>query len=202
VNRNNIEQQGIATQTIEVTQSKNKKEEKKLVSQLVLFALGMFAFGFALIPLYDIFCEVTGFRTQNEKAIVSAMEVNQERTITVEFIGNTQERANWDFKPTVTKMEVFPGQIYTTNYFAKNKQNKTLVGHAVPDVKPVEMNKHFKKLECFCFTEQEFLAQEGRDMPVQFVIDPKVPKHIERMTLSYSFFAKPEAKAELITVKK
>ena len=171
------------------------KEEKKLVSQLVVFAIGMFAFGFALVPLYDIFCEVTGFRTQNERDVVAEMTVDAERSIVVEFIGNTEEHANWDFRPTVAKMEAHPGQIYTATYFAKNKQNKQLVGHAVPDVKPVEMNKHFKKLECFCFTEQDFQAQEGRDMPVQFVIDPNVPKHIERMTLSYSFFAKPDLNA-------
>lgn len=171
------------------------KEEKKLVSQLLLFAVGMFAFGFALVPLYDIFCEVTGFRTQNERDVVTEMLVDAERSITVELIGNTTEHANWEFRPTVAKMTAHPGQIYTVNYFAKNKQNEELVGHAVPDVKPVEMNKYFKKLECFCFTEQNFLAQEGRDMPVQFVIDPDLPKHIERMTLSYSFFAKQDLNA-------
>lgn len=169
-----------------------KKDDTKLVKQLIMFALGMFAFGFALVPLYDIFCEVTGFRTQNERAEVAEMVVDQERTITVEFIGNTEQHGNWEFRPTLAKMEASPGQIYTINYYAQNKQAKELVGHAVPDVKPVQMNKYFKKLECFCFTEQDFQALEGREMPVQFVIDPKAPKHIERMTLSYTFFAKPD----------
>jgi len=173
-----------------------KTKDKRLISQLVLFAAGMFAFGFALIPLYDIFCEVTGFRTQNEKAYVTDMVVDESRTITIELIGNTEEHANWEFKPVLAKMEAHPGQIYTINYFAQNKQEHALTGHAVPDVKPVEMNKYFNKLECFCFNEQVFAAQEEKEMPVQFVIRPDLPKHIERMTLSYSFFAKDQVELQ------
>jgi len=179
-------------------QVSKKKETNKLVAQLVALALGTFAFGFALIPLYDIFCEVTGFRTQNERAeITETMQVDKERLITIELIANNNENAAWEFRPVVSKMQVNPGQIYTVNYFAKNLKNSRVVGTATPDVKPVEMNKHFKKLECFCFTQQEFAGNEGREMPVQFIIDPKVPKHIERMTLSYTFFANEKLTAEL-----
>ena len=159
----------------------------------------MFGFGFALVPIYDIFCEVTGFRTQNvQDEITQKMVVDNERLVTVEFIGNSHQNAAWDFHPVVSKMEVNPGQIYTTSYFAKNLKNIEVVGTATPDIKPVEMNKYFKKLECFCFTQQEFAANEGRDMPVQFVIDPDLPQHIERMTLSYTFFAQDKVVKEKI----
>ncbi|MBT8141118.1 MAG: cytochrome c oxidase assembly protein [Gammaproteobacteria bacterium] len=167
----------------------NQKENNKLVGQLVLFAIGMFGFGFALIPLYDIFCEVTGFRTQNVQAeMTSDIVVDENRLITVEFIANTADNQDWVFRPVLSKMQVHPGKVYTANYFAQNLQARTVVGTATPDVKPVEVNKHFKKLECFCFTQQDFAANEGREMPVQFVIDPALPEHIERMTLSYTFF--------------
>jgi len=175
-----------------------KKDTNRLVMQLVALAMGTFAFGFALIPLYDIFCEVTGFRTQNERAeLTQEMTVDLERLVTIEFIANNNQSAAWEFRPVISKMQANPGQIYTVNYFAKNLVNRKVVGTATPDVKPVEMNKHFKKLECFCFTQQEFNENEGREMPVQFVIDPNLPKHIERMTLSYTFFANEKLSAEL-----
>ncbi len=179
-------------------QKYKNKDNNRIVKQLVIMALGMFAFGFALIPLYDIFCEVTGFRTQNERdEITQAMQIDKERLITVEFIANNSQDGAWEFRPVVSKIQVNPGQIYNVNYYAKNLVNSKVVGTATPDVKPVEMNKHFKKLECFCFTQQEFDAHEAREMPVQFVIDPNVPKHIERMTLSYTFFANEKLSAEL-----
>ena len=179
-------------------QANKEKDTNRIVKQLVLMAVGMFAFGFALIPLYDIFCEVTGFRTQNERdTITQNMQIDKERLITVEFIANNNQNSTWEFRPVISKIQVNPGQIYTVNYFAKNLVNTSVVGTATPDVKPVEMNKHFKKLECFCFTQQEFAGNEGREMPVQFVIDPNVPKHIERMTLSYTFFANEKLTAEL-----
>lgn len=172
-------------------------DNKRLVTQLVAMAIGMFAFGFALVPLYDIFCEVTGFRTQNvQDQITQEMVVDKERLITVEFIGNTTQNAAWEFRPVVSKMQVHPGQIYTAQYFARSLKNSEMVGTATPDIKPVEMNKYFKKLECFCFTQQDFAAHEEREMPVQFVIDPDVPQHIERMTLSYTFFVNEKLTAE------
>ncbi len=172
------------------TPKQKKSDNNRIVKQLVLMAVGMFAFGFALVPIYDIFCEVTGFRTQNERdEITQTMEIDKGRLITVEFIANNNQTSDWEFRPVISKMQVYPGKIYNVNYFAKNLANTKVVGTATPDVKPVEMNKHFKKLECFCFTQQEFAGNEGREMPVQFVIDPNVPKYLERMTLSYTFFA-------------
>ena len=177
------------------------KDNNRLVKQLVVMALGMFAFGFALVPLYDIFCEFTGFRTQNVRAeITQEMTVDKERLITIEFIASANQNAAWEFKPVVSKMQVSPGQIYTANYFAKNLKNSFVVGTATPDIKPVEMNKYFKKLECFCFTQQDFAANEAREMPVQFVIDPNLPQHIERMTLSYTFFANEKLTAEKLAL--
>jgi cytochrome c oxidase assembly protein subunit 11 len=178
------------------TNDKNM-DNNRLVKQLVLMAIGMFGFGFALVPLYDIFCEFTGFRTQNVRAEISQeMQVDQERLISVEFIANTSGSSAWEFRPVVSKMLVNPGQIYTTNYIAHNLKNSEVVGTATPDIKPVEMNKYFKKIECFCFTQQDFVANEEREMPVQFVIDPALPEHIERMTLSYTFFENEKLTAE------
>ena len=161
-----------------------------LILKLLGLTAGMFLFGFALIPLYDAFCEITGFggRTSSEAAVVTERP-DENRTVTVEFTASLGGFAPWDFKPVVRTMEVQPGRLYETSYVATNRAERALTGHAVPSVAPGTAARHFQKTECFCFTPQEFAPTETRDMPVVFIIDPELPGHIDRVTLSYTFYA-------------
>ncbi|MBI5040118.1 MAG: cytochrome c oxidase assembly protein, partial [Gammaproteobacteria bacterium] len=137
----------------------------------------MFGFGFAMVPFYDVFCDLTGLngRTAAGPAADIVYSVDEKRTVTVEFIANINENLPWDFKPEVVQMQVHPGQAYTTRFYARNRNRDAMVGHAVPSVTPGVAAQHFKKTECFCFTEQRFAAGEGRWMPVRFVVDPELP---------------------------
>jgi len=162
----------------------------RLVIKLISLAIGMFAFGFLLVPLYDIFCDITGLggKFDNKAALVEVQTPTDDRTVTVEFIGSLNEYAPWEFRPAVASMEVRPGEMYSTTFYAHNLTDRKLVGQAVPSVAPGQAVKFFKKTECFCFTSQQFEAQEAKDMPLKFVIDPDLPNYIDRVTLSYTFF--------------
>lgn len=161
----------------------------RLVIKLLVVVLAMFGFGYALVPLYDIICDITGLNGKTGQ--VPAAEVtgpDESRTVTVKFVASVNNAAPWEFRPNDVTMKVHPGGIYTTSYWARNKTGNPLVGHATPSVAPREASLYFNKTECFCFTRQEFEPNEGRDMPVQFVIDRDLPAHIESLVLSYTFF--------------
>ncbi|MDQ1302298.1 MAG: cytochrome c oxidase assembly protein subunit 11 [Pseudomonadota bacterium] len=167
------------------------RSNRQLVTRLVIMATCMFGFGFLLVPIYDVMCEITGIggRTSDTVAVIPAgMQADTGRTITVEFVAVVNEQAPWEFRPAVTSMEIHPGQLYDTTFYARNLANRELVGQAIPSVAPGTAAKHFQKTECFCFTAQKFLALEGRDMGVQFMVDPKLPGYVDRITLSYTFF--------------
>ena len=154
-------------------------------------ACAMFAFGFLLVPIYDVFCQITGVggKVDTTRAVLAHDEIADEsRLITVEFVGNVNEYAPWEFHPTVISMKVHPGQLYDATFFARNLTNRDIVGQAVPSVAPGVAAKYFRKTECFCFTAQNFAAEEARTMPIRFSVDPKLPDHIDRLTLSYTFF--------------
>jgi cytochrome c oxidase assembly protein subunit 11 len=173
-----------------MTPSETRKANLRVVRRLLFVVVGMFGFGFALVPLYDVFCDVTGLngKTGSRKAEFTDMVVDQDRTVTVEFIANLNDGMPWEFRPAVNKVHVHPGEPFTTSFYAKNLSDKTMVGHAVPSVAPGWAAQHFKKTECFCFTEQVFGAGKGRDMPLRFVVDPELPDKVEVITLSYTFF--------------
>jgi len=162
---------------------------RTLVLKLVALTVAMFGFGFLLVPLYEVFCDITGLggRTSNEAAQVTVAP-DTSRTVRVEFVASVHAGGRWEFRPEVTSMTVHPGQMYTTTYWARNLRDLDVVGHAVPSVAPGSAARYFMKTECFCFTEQMFEPNEGRDMPVIFIIDPDLPAHVETVTLSYTFF--------------
>jgi len=166
------------------------KRHRELTFKLAVLCVGMFGFGFALVPLYDVFCEITGLggRTAGEAQQVTE-NVDLDRTVRVEFVGALASGAPWDFHPTESHMEVHPGKLYETHYFARNLTGQPLVGQATPSVSPGIAAKHFKKVQCFCFTQQEFEPHEGREMQVLFMVDPDLPEHIDTVTLGYTFFA-------------
>jgi cytochrome c oxidase assembly protein subunit 11 len=170
-----------------------------LIFRLGVLAVAMFAFGFLLVPLYEVMCKITGIggRTNAEAATISATQEVSDRLITVEFVAVLNEQAPWEFRPTVSSIQVHPGKLYDTTFFARNLTDAVLVGSAVPSVAPGQAAKHFIKTQCFCFTQQNFTAGEGRDMGVQFMVDPALPKFIDRITLSYTFFVNRPATAKL-----
>lgn len=164
-------------------------DHRKTVAKLVLVTVAMFGFGFAMVPLYDVLCEVTGLngKTAGGPAEVAGAVRDDSRLVTVEFVAlNVGPR--WEFRPQKTRMQVHPGQSYQTTFFARNKGTSLRVAQAVPSVAPGKAAQHFKKTECFCFTRQEFLAGEGKDMPVVFILDPELPTGIDTVTLSYTFY--------------
>lgn len=165
---------------------------QRVLRKLLWVVVGMFGFVFALVPIYNVFCEVTGLggKTSGERAEVAQMEVDRERTITVEFVANLNRQLPWQFRPETVEMKVHPGETYKTSYYAENQADKVMVGQAVPSVAPGNAARYFLKTECFCFTEQRFEPGEGRDMPVYFMLDPDIPKDVVRVTLSYTFFDK------------
>jgi cytochrome c oxidase assembly protein subunit 11 len=175
-----------------VTDAREKvtADNKRLTLKLLGFALGSFAFGFALIPLYDVLCDITGFGNQRalgEKREVSA-QPDDSRSITVEFVAELPSVGNWDFRPVVASMQVHPGRLYETEFLAHNLTGREQIAQAVPNVAPGRAAGYFRKTECFCFTPQKFAVNEARPMAVRFVIDPTLPRSVDRITLSYTFY--------------
>jgi cytochrome c oxidase assembly protein subunit 11 len=160
------------------------------VTKLLGVALAAFAFTFALVPLYRIACEkVFGVRLE-KGPVAGAVEsaTVAERWVTVQFDGGVNSRLPWSFEPEQLTMRVQPGQQYEALYYAKNLGDRAIVGNAVPSVAPARASGYFAKTECFCFTAQTLQPGEARDMPVRFIVDPKLPANIHTLTLSYTFF--------------
>jgi cytochrome c oxidase assembly protein subunit 11 len=165
-------------------------DNRRLTLKLLGFALGSFAFGFALIPLYDVLCDLTGYG--NQKTLLSQREssapADESRSITVDFIAELPSVGNWEFRPVVASMKVHPGRLYETEFVARNLTGREQIAQAVPNVAPGRAAGYFRKTECFCFTPQKFAVNEARPMPVRFVIDPSLPRSVQRITLSYTFY--------------
>lgn len=163
---------------------------RRLVRRLLLLTAAMFAFGFAMVPLYDVLCEITGLngKTSGRAVAANPMKVDESRTVTVEFVANLNVGAPWEFAPQVTRMQVHPGQFYQTHFWARNVADQPMTGQAIPSVSPGLAASHFQKIECFCFNRQLFQAGEGKEMPVTFRIDPELPADVRTVTLSYTFF--------------
>jgi cytochrome c oxidase assembly protein subunit 11 len=165
---------------------------RSLVIRLALSACAMFAFGFALVPLYDIFCEVTGIRIPIEAADAATITEQPalSRPIRLELLANTNSGAPWEFAPVSDSLEVSTGLMQDTEFVARNLSDMAITGIATPDIRPAEAGRYFRKVECFCFDEQDFAAGEERNLSVKFYVDPDLPAHIDTITLSYTLFAK------------
>ncbi len=172
-----------------------RRENFRMVSKLAVIAVGMFAFGYALVPIYKAICEMTGINilSLGERNIPGAKatmpantQVDTSRTITVEFDANS--RGPWEFKPAQRSIQVHPGEMATVMYEFKNVQNRTMSAQAIPSYAPMQASTHFNKLECFCFNQYTLLPGEKKSWPVVFVIDPKLSKDVKTITLSYTFF--------------
>lgn len=166
------------------------KGNRSLTRRLVLMAAGSFAFGFALVPLYDVVCEVTGIgsRQQLSRAGTAEGQVpDTDRVVTVEFTASVPA-GGWEFEPVAVTMEVQPGRLYEAHYRARNLAAGETTGQAVPSIAPARAARYFVKTECFCFTPQHFAKGEEREMAVRFVVDRELPPGIDRLTLSYAFY--------------
>jgi cytochrome c oxidase assembly protein subunit 11 len=158
--------------------------------KLLAIAAGSFAFGFALVPLYNVLCSVTGYGDQTRlRERVSAVEHPQlDRTVTVEFLADVASAGTFEFRPERRTVAVHPGQLFTAQFYAHNVSGRATTAQAVPNIAPSEVAAYFHKTECFCFAPQHFALNEGRDMPVRFIIDPALPRHIDLITLAYTFY--------------
>jgi cytochrome c oxidase assembly protein subunit 11 len=162
---------------------------RSLVTSLLILVVGAFGFGYALVPLYDVFCQITGFggRT-NATAVVVEETPDLSREIRVEFVTTVNSYAPFEFAADADSMTVNPGKMYFATFTAKNLTDKDKVAQAVPSVAPGTAAEYFVKIECFCFDQQAFTANEERAMPLQFIVDPDLPDYVDTITLQYTFF--------------
>jgi cytochrome c oxidase assembly protein subunit 11 len=170
-----------------------KIDNSRIVIRLLVTVVAMFGFGFAMVPLYDVFCDITGIngKTGDQVTLSDVMKVDTSREIKVEFLASLNEDMPWEFRPITKSVRVHPGEPTRIEYVAINKTSNRIIGQAVPSVSPGLAAKYFQKTECFCFTEQVLEAKEEKIMPVVFVIDPEISEDISEIALSYTFFIKP-----------
>jgi cytochrome c oxidase assembly protein subunit 11 len=172
-----------------VNSEQQKSENRSLVGRLLILTVAMFGFGFALVPLYDVFCEITGFGGRTNTEAVAAKEApDLSREIRVEFVTTVNSYAPFEFGADLDSMTVHPGKMYFATFTAKNMTEDDKIAQAVPSVAPVAAAEHFVKIECFCFNSQEFAANEEKAMPLQFIVDPDLPEYVDTITLQYTFF--------------
>jgi cytochrome c oxidase assembly protein subunit 11 len=169
-----------------------RRDHRQMVFKLLVVTAGMFAFGYALVPLYKHICEALGINVLSlgenggRRERPANTQVDTSRSITVEFDANA--RGPWDFKPAVASLQVHPGELATVMYEFRNRQDRTMAAQAIPSYAPHEAAPHFNKLECFCFNEYTLQPGEAKQWPVVFYVDTKLPKDVTTITLSYTFF--------------
>jgi cytochrome c oxidase assembly protein subunit 11 len=183
--------------------SRRIRLNRSTLGKLLVVAAVMFGFGYALVPIYRQVCEVLGINVLTQKDGTVAMpantQVDKSRSITVELDGNAQ--GPWRFRPTQRSVTVHPGELTTVTYEVVNTQARTVQAQAIPSYAPQSAAPHFKKVECFCFRQQTLKANEARQMPVVFYIDPALPREVKTITLSYTFFEVGGATASVTASK-
>jgi cytochrome c oxidase assembly protein subunit 11 len=168
-----------------------RKLNAQMLGKLLVIAVMMFGFGYALVPVYRMICEITGINLLTPKDSMLApppnnTQIDKTRTITVEFDANAH--GPWRFRPTVNSMQVHPGEMAQVVYEVVNTQARSIDAQAIPSYAPQQAGAHFKKVECFCFKQQTLSPNEAKQMPVVFFIDPALPKDVKTITVSYTFF--------------
>ncbi len=161
--------------------------------RLILIVLSMFGFGFALVPLYDVLCAVTGFNGKTsgqyilDEAAASEPAID-ERLVTVQFLANNNGGMPWDFRPAQRALTLAPGVPHSAEFYVRNNTDKTMTAQAVPSVTPFRAAEYLHKTECFCFEQQTLAAGESLDMPLRFIVDNELPPEVTKMTLSYTLY--------------
>lgn len=165
-------------------------KNKVLVKKLLWLVLGSLLFAFALVPMYDVLCSLTGLngKTNNSAAVLTKAKEDDSRWVTVQFTTNVMPGLGWNFYPKQPSIKLHPGKIETVIFVAKNITSETVVGRAVPSITPGIAAANLKKIECFCFVNQSLKPSEQKEMPLRFFVSPELPKDVSEMTLSYAFF--------------
>ena len=163
---------------------------KKTIRTLCFAVLGMFTFSFALVPLYDVFCEVTGLNGKIELRATNNtnIEIDDGRDISIQFVSHNNEEMPWTFEPSEDSIKIKTGKYHTATFYVKNPTNRTMIAQAIPSVAPSNAASHLKKLECFCFEQQELAPGEDALLPVRLIFDDKLPSSINSVVLSYTIF--------------
>ena len=165
-------------------------KNKRLGLKLLWLVAGSLLFAFALVPLYDVLCTLTGLngKTSNTAEMMSKAKLDSSRMVTVQFTSNVMPGLGWNFYPKQPSITLHPGKIETVVFIAKNITNQVVVGQAIPSVSPGIASANLKKIECFCFVRQSLNPGEEKEMPLRFFVSPDLPEDVKEMTLSYSFF--------------
>ena len=177
--------------------TKTRNNQRKQLVVLLSLAVGMFGFAFALVPLYKVFCEVTGLngRTSGRAADPITLSQVSDREVTIQFLAHVGNGMPWEFRPTEHQLRIRLGEINSTDYYARNRAAQAVTGQAVPSVAPGAAAKYLHKIECFCFTQQRLEAGADLHMPVRFYIGDDLPEEIHTLSLSYTLFKVPAVQA-------
>jgi cytochrome c oxidase assembly protein subunit 11 len=170
-----------------------RRENRSLTRQLLLFTAGSFAFGFALVPLYDVICEAAGIRV-NEAPSRMGESAAADRKVALEFVSIVAPGGEWELIPETKETVVQPGRLHEAKFVIRSRAAVPVTGQAVPSVAPSYTAKYLQKTDCFCFTPQDFAPAEEREFTVRFILDPDLPPQVDRMTLAYSMYTLPERK--------
>jgi len=168
-----------------------RRENASLTRSLLVMVAGSFAFGFALVPLYDVICEAAGIRVnETPSGIVEGPAA--ERRVALEFVSIVAPGGEWELVPQTTELVVQPGRLQEAHFLIRSRAGVPVTGQAVPSVAPAYTAKYLQKTECFCFTPQHFAPEQEREFTVRFILDPDLPPQVDRMTLAYSMYTLPE----------
>ena len=170
-----------------------RRENASLTRRLLVMVAGSFAFGFALVPLYDVICEAAGIRV-NETPSAIAETAGTGREVALEFVSILAPGGEWELVPETREMTVQPGRLHEAKFLVRSNATVPVVGQAVPSVAPAYTARYLQKTECFCFTPQDFGPAQQREFTVRFIVDPDLPPQVDRMTLAYSMYTLPESK--------
>ncbi|MDO6563869.1 cytochrome c oxidase assembly protein [Amphritea sp. 1_MG-2023] len=167
-----------------------QQRNRSLLVKLLVSTVLMFGFGFLLVPLYDVFCDITGLngKLQNTGALTQAYPINQQRQVRVQFLAVNNEAMPWTLRPARSEISVHPGEMTQTAFMAVNPTNRPMVAQAIPSVAPSAAAKYLHKVNCFCFEQQPLGAGEEQEMPLVFMVDDELPDYIQTITLSYTLF--------------
>ncbi len=177
--------------------NERQKANIRTTRKTVLIVIGMFGFGFALVPLYSVICDVFGLngrfidlkKTEQAEYVTNVEKrVDTSRTVRIEFLTTLNQNLNWEFRAKQNTIDVHPGKVTEVMFYAKNLTNRKIVAQAIPSVTPGYAAKYFSKMECFCFSNQTFEPGEAREMPLRFYVDPNLPKKVKTISLGYTFF--------------
>jgi cytochrome c oxidase assembly protein subunit 11 len=174
---------------------------RRLVTRLVVMAVAMFGFGYAMVPLYGVFCDITGLGGRSVQIAKNADgQLASDRQVRIRFLATTHSGLPWQFEPMEKTSTVTLGELSETRYLAMNPTGQNIIGHATYNVVPPEASLYFVKTECFCFTEQLLAANESREMPVYFFVQPDLPESIREITLSYTFYRDENAESSAVAL--